>query len=505
MVRVAIIGLDGAPYDFLSSIVDEGGLRNFRELMEHGVPGILRSTIPPVSPVAWASISTGLNPGKHGVFGFVDREHRPYSSKNIMGLALWDLLALARKRSLCINVPFTYPPYRVRGAMISGPPCPKDEPSTYPPGLKDELKELSYRVDVRLPYGGYRGIREDAFVEDCLSVTETRAEAVLRLAEKFKWDFLFVVFTTLDRVQHVFFGRALRESPFYDRRGRETLMSYYKTVDGILGKLLSELGDDTVFFFVSDHGFEPLYRFVGLRNLISDFLARKEPRRLLYNLIARIARELRLTGLIKKVLGKAGLLSSAYKQVEGDVQPGLGCVYFDRPEQELRELIGFLTAVKDEEGVKVFERLHLKEELYWGPELHKAPDLVLVPRTGYEIRSRLPDKFEDIRPVKGVIYKTGTHMSLRALRGFLAIYGPGVREGFRLDACVYDIAPTVLHVLGLPVVEDMDGEVLTKAFEEGSEPARRPVRKVRLRRVRRRLARKARTLRTASSSMLVPF
>jgi len=51
----------------------------------------------------------------------------------------------------------------------------------------------------------------------------------------------------------------------------------------------------------------------------------------------------------------------------------------------------------------------------------------------------------------------------------------------------------------------MDGEVLTKAFEEGSEPARRPVRKVRLRRVRRRLARKARTLRTASSSMLVPF
>ena len=96
-------------------------------------------------------------------------------------------------------------------------------------------------------------------------------------------------------------------------------------------------------------------------------------------------------------------------------------------------------------------------------------------------------------------YKTGTHMSLRALDGFLAIYGPGVREGSRVDACLYDIAPTVLHVLGLPVVEDMDGEVLIRALEEGSEPARRPVRKVRLR--VRRPARRARMLRTAGGPL----
>ena len=500
MVRVAVIGLDGAPYEFISSIIDEGGLGNFRKLVRHGVSGVLRSIIPPVSPVAWASISTGLNPGKHGVFGFVDRAQRPYSSRNIMGLALWDLLALAKKRSLCINVPFTYPPYRVRGAMVSGPPCPKDEPSTYPPGLEDELEELGYRIDVRLPYGGYRGVREAVFFKDCLSVTEARAEAVLRLAEEFKWDLLFVVFTTLDRVQHVFFGRAIRESPFYDRRGREALIDYYRALDSILGKLLSELGDDTVFFFVSDHGFELLRRFVGLDNLISDFLARKELKRLLYNLAVRAARRLRMTDIIKKALSKAGLPSSTHGEAgRSDIQPGLGSIYFDGPERELRELIGFLMAVEDEEGMRVFERFYLKDELYWGPELHKAPDLVLVPRAGYEIKSRLADRFEDVRPVKGVIYKTGTHMSLRALDGFLAIYGPGVREGSRVDACLYDIAPTVLHVLGLPVVEDMDGEVLIRAFEEGSEPARRPVRKARLR--IRRPARRARMLRTAGGPL----
>ena len=507
-MRVAIIGLDGVPFDLVASLAQEGHLPNLRRVLEEGVSGVLWSTVPSISPVAWTSMATGLNPGKHGVFGFVDRRFRPHSSRDLRGKAIWDLASSAGKTVICLNVPFTYPPYRVRGAMVSGPPCPKDEPSTYPPGLKDELEELGYRIDVRLPYGGYRGVREAEFFKDCLSVTEARAEAVLRLAEEFKWDLLFVVFTTLDRVQHVFFGRAIRESPFYDRRGREALIDYYRALDSILGKLLSELGDDTVFFFVSDHGFELLRRFVGLDNLISDFLARKEPKRLLYNLAVRAARRLRMTGIIKKALSKSGLPSSTHGEAgRSGIQPGLGSIYFDGPEQELRELIGFLMAVRDEEGTRVFERFYLKDELYWGPELHKAPDLVLVPRAGYEIKSRLTDRFEDVRPAKGVIYKTGTHMSLRALDGFLAIYGPGVREGHRVDACLYDIAPTVLHVLGLPVLKDMDGEVLIGAFEENSEPARRPVREARLRigrparRPRRAGGRRSKNLSTSSPEM----
>mgnify|MGYP000324196883 CR=1 FL=1 len=119
MVKVAIIGLDGAPYDFILSITRKGELGNFRRMIIHGVSGVLRSTIPPVSPVAWASISTGLNPGKHGIFGFSSRTLRPYCSMNIKGMALWDLLALAHRRCLCINVPYTYPPYKIRVFLIN--------------------------------------------------------------------------------------------------------------------------------------------------------------------------------------------------------------------------------------------------------------------------------------------------------------------------------------------------------------------------------------------------
>jgi len=492
-VKVAIIGLDGLPFDFVSSIAHEEGLRNFREILTHGSSGILRSTIPPVSPVAWASISTGLNPGKHGVFGFTDRLHRPYSSRNLMGLALWDLLALAGKKSICLNVPFTYPPYPIRGLMVSGPPCPRDRPSSYPPDLAEELEEAGYRVDIDLPGEEFTGLREEDFLKDARAVTKARAEALLSLADGHEWDLFYAVFTTLDRVQHVFFGRALRESPFYDGRGRKALLAYYRALDDRLGEILRELGNDTLFFFVSDHGFEPLYRYVGLQNLVLDFLTRKRLYTSLYRRALYLMGRLGLQGRIKAVLDKLGLTSAVSRRAGGGFECGPGHIYSNRPEDELLRLIEFLKGVKDEGG-RVFERIYRREEIYWGPKLRMAPDLILVPRAGYEIRGLLPDKFEDVRPVKGMIYKTGTHASHEALKGFLALYGPGVKEGSWVNACVYDIAPTVLHVLGLPVLSNMDGEVLVRAFKENSDVAKRPVRTVRLG-VREELALRVRRLR----------
>ncbi|RLI09253.1 hypothetical protein DRO32_00975 [Candidatus Bathyarchaeota archaeon] len=480
MARVAIIGLDGAPFDVISSLAREGGLGSFRKLLEKGVSGVLRSTIPPVSPVAWPSISTGLNPGKHGVFGFVRRGRRLYSSMSIRGRAIWDLLALAGKRSLCVNVPFTYPPYRVRGAIISGPPCPEEKPPTYPPALAKEVEELGYRIDINLPGESFTGLGEKEFIEDCLSVTKARAEAVLNLAERIEWDLLYAVFTTLDRVQHVFFGRSLPGSPLYDQDGRRALLSYYRLLDEVVGKLLSELADDTFFIFVSDHGFEPLFRFVSLRDFVSDFLAGKGLRNPFYEAAIHLISRLGLMRLAGRLLDRLGLASSASRKAGGGFECGMGFIYSDRPAQELGELADFLSRVRDEKGHRIFERIYRREEVYWGPRLEEAPDLILVPRTGYEVRGMMPERFKDVEPVEGMIYKTGTHMGLMALRGFIAMIGPGVRGGARLDASVYDVAPTVLHLLGLPVLEEMDGEVLVGAFEEGSDPASRPVRKIRL-------------------------
>jgi len=473
--KVAVLGLDGVSLDLIISLVGEGYLPTFRKILEEGVHGVLRSTIPPISPVAWTSIATGLNPGKHGVFGFVDRHLRPHSSWNLRGKALWDLASASGRKVICLNVPFTYPPYPVRGLMVSGPPCPRDKARTYPHGLAKELEGIGYKVDIRLPGEEYRGLEEEVFLEEAEEVTRLRIEALSYLMEKTAWDLLYVVFTTPDRVQHVFFGRAFRGSPLYDERGRSALVGYFRLLDDLLGGLLPEL-EDAVVFLVSDHGFEPLYRYVGLQNLVSGFLARRKPLRALYDIPLRLMGKLGLIKLMKEALGHLGLLSAARRRAGGGLECGMGYIYSNDPSLDLRELARYLTAIRDEGGRRVIERVYLKEELYHGPFLKEAPDLVVVPGEGYEVKGFLVEGFSDVRPVKGMIYKTGTHMGLKARSGFLAILGPGVKRGMRLDADVYDIAPTVLHVLGLPIPKGVDGRVLTDAYEEGGELARRPAR-----------------------------
>ncbi|UCD87407.1 MAG: alkaline phosphatase family protein, partial [Desulfobacterales bacterium] len=74
---MSIIGLDGATFRIIRPLVKEGKLPRLRKMMEEGAWGDLESTIHPLSPQAWASFMTGKNPGKHGIFEFV--QHKPNS------------------------------------------------------------------------------------------------------------------------------------------------------------------------------------------------------------------------------------------------------------------------------------------------------------------------------------------------------------------------------------------------------------------------------------------
>ena len=142
--KVAIIGLDGCPFDLVYDLSERGLLPTFKRIFESGSYGVLRSTIPPVSAVAWTSMFTGLNPGRHGVFSF--REFiGPYLIRTICrvrGKLLWDIVSAAGRKVLVINVPGTYPPHKVSGVMISGFPAPSNRPRSYPPPIvKSLLKE----------------------------------------------------------------------------------------------------------------------------------------------------------------------------------------------------------------------------------------------------------------------------------------------------------------------------------------------------------------------------
>jgi predicted AlkP superfamily phosphohydrolase/phosphomutase len=137
--RVIVIGLDGFDPSIVESMLDAGELPNLERLRGEGGYGRVRTTYPALTPVAWSTFATGMNPGGHGIFDFVRRDPNTYlldlslnrheqkraylppKAVNLRrGETLWELLSAAGIPSTVLRLPCTYPPDDIRGRMLSG-------------------------------------------------------------------------------------------------------------------------------------------------------------------------------------------------------------------------------------------------------------------------------------------------------------------------------------------------------------------------------------------------
>ncbi|MFB6190589.1 MAG: alkaline phosphatase family protein, partial [Candidatus Nanohaloarchaea archaeon] len=108
--KVAVIGLDGADWDQIRPLMEEGEMPNLAAVMEEGSRGNLTSTYPVMSPVAWTSYSTGSDPSVHGVYDFLQRSgdgFQPTTSRTIKQPYFWSSINGSK---VVINQPMTYPP-----------------------------------------------------------------------------------------------------------------------------------------------------------------------------------------------------------------------------------------------------------------------------------------------------------------------------------------------------------------------------------------------------------
>ena len=99
MMRVFVLGLDGATWDVLRPLVQQGHLPRLARLMEQGAAGTLRSVFPPLSPVAWTAVMTGKNSGKHGIFEFLESAHNPLGGRVNSSRTIQADLALGNRRT----------------------------------------------------------------------------------------------------------------------------------------------------------------------------------------------------------------------------------------------------------------------------------------------------------------------------------------------------------------------------------------------------------------------
>jgi predicted AlkP superfamily phosphohydrolase/phosphomutase len=506
--RVLIIGLDGATLDIVEPLVREGRCPTFARLMERGAWGPLQSTIPPLSPPAWASFITGNNPGKHGVFSFFSTDDRGrrsvVNSMSVHGSRYWDILGGEGRRVAVLNMPLTYPPRPLNGVQIAGMLTPSERSIfTYPPELHTELIRECGDYPLELIY--MKALRRHGLIEGIKVIyrlTDTLERAALYLMDRSPWDVFTVIFRGPDMLQHYIF-KALGPA-VYDPEVRrvkklgEALYQLYERMDSAIATLWSRFGEDCTVIVMSDHGGGPTVKGFSLAQwLIEEGLLRLKGMTGLRSL--RIGKPIRPPGGFRKYLpGKRRwdlrsavprVIHSPHSMVDWentrafpDVDipaPSLrinvkgrephGCVEqggaYDRLIDDIRER---LLAVQDPEtGQSVIDRVYRKDEIFWGPFTERCADIYFVPRDwSYKVIKR---------PGKAVIHRVGRTLGAHRLEGLLFMEGPSIRSCQVKDAQIMDCAPTILYLSGCSIPEEVDGRVLVEVFDEDSL-VQRPIR-----------------------------
>jgi predicted AlkP superfamily phosphohydrolase/phosphomutase len=500
---VLAIGLDGATFDLIRPWVAAGALPTFRALMETGASGVLKSTIPPLTPPAWVSSVTGVNPGQHGVFDFIKGKER-YQPRSMRSSdwkvePIWLRLSREGFKVGVMNFPLTYPPFPVNGFMLSGMLTPSGAADyAYPPELLERIKDLtgSSRTSIdekNLFYGNRR-----AFLKDLQRVTIQQTEVARRLAQSFNVDFLQVVYDGTDRVQH-YFWRFINDSASASSADAQAIFEHYRCLDQSLAALISSFPPESYVVIYSDHGFGPLHRRIHVEKILADLgvlewrneapgsVPEREPL-LTKERAEALAYKLGLGTTFKRLLPQSWKNalpqphSSGYEQIDwhrtkaffasmpaqsirinlkgrepqGIVEPG------QEYESVCQPIINGLMALRDPATNRpVIDRVYRREEVYHGPYVEQADDLIVSGAPGYYlVGDGSHQAISD--PAERRFGWSGSHRS----EGILMLAGSGINRGCQLEPSrMEDIAPTLLHLMGVAAPDYMDGRVLTDAFE----------------------------------------
>lgn len=517
--KILIVGLDGATLDLIKPWAEEGRLPTLAKLMREGSHGYLHSTIPPLSVPAWPSFFTGKNPGKHGMFRFIQRVDGEYrwqifSAANLRTAALWDALTKGGRRSGFFYVPATYPASPLDGLMLSGFAPGIDSDCAYPVSLKEELIRQFGRENVMGEWRKLAGqCGPSQFLSAMLEAVENQTDVVAYCMEQDDFDVVAAVFTQSDAIQHLFWRYMDKTHPMYEDYQSDEIkngiLSVLQKLDVGVARLLDLAGDDATVMIMSDHGHGPFHKYFYLNNWLAEQgvltyreeqgqklslssiltkyiqLGIRQARRMLPGRWRQALRSVSEKGVLRKVrsvglnpltmlvdwdetqvysMGHEIYLNLAGREPRGTVQPG------PEAEQLLQDISERLMGLEDPEtGQRVIERIYRREELYHGPVAHRSADLVVFSSPNYAIPDHLEKKhgalFERPSIDEWGLVTCAEHTS--QVNGIFVAHGPYVKKGEWIEgANIMDLAPTVLYLSGLPIPRDMDGKVLRRMLTE---------------------------------------
>lgn len=507
--KTVVFGMDGACWDLIEDWLDEGRLPTLASLIDRGGRAPLESCQPATTPPAWTSLTTGVNPGKHGVFGFYRRQRNTYdiepvSDRDVCARRLWDYTSEAGLSSIVINVPVTHPARPLDGVLVPGYLAP-GSPTTYPESVLTDAGMSDYRVYAPSESAD---VPDAQLLDEWLSLTESRAELAAKLMDRRDWDLSFIEFQKTDGAVHKF-------------ENQEHVREIYECVDDCMDRLLTAIDEPVNVVVVSDHGIgqqkewaislntwlkEQGYFHTTTRNgiqkqpwltaaqsedlnadgtsrsdrnwLATTGLTRQRMERLLSALgLYDVARQIvpdRLKNIFEEVTVDRANSTAFYEGMGfSGVDVGVlinderfyddGAVSSEEYENVRANIVDELAELSGPDG-KVFSSVQPRESVYTGDRTQYAPDIVLEQATPYVIGSTAP---------RGKTFiKTEDNRIDHRRNGLLVAAGPDVAVDWSLPEMpsILDLTPTLLHLLFCPISNNFDGEVLAPLLESDRQP-----------------------------------
>jgi len=464
--KLFFLGIDAATWDLITPWAKEGKLPGFAQLLKTGLTLNLRSTVPPLTPVAWTSLYTGVNAGAHNVFDFYRVKKNNEITINLANNrrlpTIFRFLSEAQKKVAVLNLPFTFPPEPVNGLMLSGFLTPGlNADFLFPISLQAEFRRRfpRYCFTENARYGMDKKSKQAYFAELIKSVREKIR--VFEWAEKqAEWDLFAVNFMEVDHVQHWFFNEP------------QKMLKVYRQVDNYLLTKLKEKRYSQLMVF-SDHGAGPYKQNLNLNTyfLQKGLLRLKNTKKtrfkkLLFDLGFTVSNTAKLALFLNRLPQSKEGRSKAQKiklfldlnDIDYKRSTALSFGYYGNIKM-LKKDAGSIKRVKAAlrelkyQGEPVIDQIWEGKEIYHGPYAKNGPDL-LFSAGNYSFGASAISPFLNNRVFSAPhTLKSGEHRPL----GIFALANKPKLEKKRTEINIYETSATILDILGVSVPNYFEG------------------------------------------------
>jgi predicted AlkP superfamily phosphohydrolase/phosphomutase len=457
--KLLVIGLDSAaPALVFDRWRNE--LPTLRALMERGAYGRLLSTNPPITVPAWTAMMSSRDPGELGFYGFRNRKDHSYDGYAFANSALvkvprmWDWLGEAGKHCVVLGVPQTYPPTPINGEMVTCFLTPSTKAQyTHPPELKAEVEEVTggYVLDVE----DFRTPDKQNLLARCYEKTDKHLKLAEHLLKTRPWDFFMFVEMGVDRMHHGFWSYMDPEHHKFEQGNpfEGAMLDYYRHVDRRLGDLLALCPADTLVLVVSDHGARRMDGGI----CFNEWLIREG-----YLTLGEPVTKPTPIGKVKidwartAAWGDGGYYGRCFLNVRGR-EPS-GTIDPADYEKVRSELIAKIEAITDPEGRNIGSKAYRPEDIYRKVN-GVAPDLIVY-FGNLSWRSVGAVGMGGIHTFEN---DTGPDEANHDWHGIFILTtngAPAPLRGPQDGVTIYDIAPTLLRLLGQPVPDGLAGRAI---------------------------------------------